>query len=135
MVQLGLLGGSLSFLWARLLAHPGVSLGPDPAIGVILICEFLTPPLIHLLMLGAPCTAGHCSTALSLVGMFCELEKKSGKGQFPLSSPLILHSQARINLGKALRGESNSNLKNLLIKAGFRNSIPLNVLAGSPALH
>ena len=75
----------------------------------------------------------HCP--LSFVGMFCELEKKTGKGQFPLSSPLILHSQARINLGKALRGESNSNLKNLLIKAGFRNSIPLNVLAGSPALH
>ena len=67
--------------------------------------------------------------------MFCELEKKSGRGRFPLSSPLILHAQARINLGKALRGESNSNLKNLLIKAGFRDSIPLTVLARSPALH
>lgn len=52
-----------------------------------------------------------------------------------LSSPLILHAQDRINLGKLSRGESNSNHKNLLIEAGFRNSISLNALAGSPAEH
>lgn len=63
------------------------------------------------------------------------LRKKSGKGGFPLPSLLILHAQARINLGKPWRGESNSNLKNLLMKAGFRNPTPLNVLADSSALH
>lgn len=62
-------------------------------------------------------------------------KKKTGKGQFPVSSPLILHARAQINLGKASRRESNSNLKNLLIKAGFRNSIPLHVLAWSPGSH
>lgn len=63
---------------------------------------------------------------------FVNLERELGKNGPPLSRPLIQHAQDRINLGKPCRGESNSNLKNLLIKAGFRNSISLNVLAGSP---
>jgi len=57
------------------------------------------------------------------------------KKRSPLSSPLIQPAQDRINLGKPSRGESHSNLKNLLIKAGFRNSISLTALAERPAWH
>lgn len=67
---------------------------------------------------------------------FCKLKRESGKKKrSPLSSPLIQPAQDRINLGKPSRGESHSNLKNLLIKAGFRNSISLNALAERPAWH
>ena len=40
------------------------------------------------------------ATFSSCRDVFVNLRKKSGKGRFPLSSPLILHAQARINLGK-----------------------------------
>lgn len=125
---------------AGLAARPGPAARPPPAPRRDSVCVcFSHPPRVYPLVPGARFTGGLRLHALSGPwGCFCECEgekKKTGKGQFPVSSPLILHARAQINLGKASRRESNSNLKNLLIKAGFRNSIPLHVLAWSPGSH